>query len=73
MAKKVERTRMSDAEAEKFATQHEKSHDLKGKEATGFWRRYGARRLAALARDQKKHPAKPKAKPKAKGAKKKAA
>lgn len=77
MAKKAEvkRTRMTDEQADHFAKQHEKTHDLKGSEAAHFWRRYGARRLAALARDQKKNE-KPKAKAKGKakkGAHKKAA
>lgn len=77
MAKENVRTRLSDAEADKVAAHYEKSHDLKGKEAASFWRLYGARRQAALAKDLKKHP-KPKAKPKkakgkAKGKAKKAA
>lgn len=72
MAKKAEvkRVRMSDEEADKFARKHEKDCDLYGKAATDYWRRYGARRLAALARDQRKNEKKLKV---VKGKKRKAA
>lgn len=50
------RVRVTDEQADAFAKRYEKEHDLKGKEATDFWRRYGARRLLALERDQKKPP-----------------
>lgn len=56
-AKVIARVRMSDEAAEKFFKQYAKVHEIKPTEASKWAVRYAGRRLAALARDNKKHAA----------------
>jgi hypothetical protein len=53
-SKKVERTRMSEAEVEKYLKHYASKRDLKGKELEHAIRRCAATRWAALERNTKK-------------------
>jgi len=56
-SKKIERTKLSEEQAEKFLSKHLKDRNLKGKEADHYIRHHAATRLAALDRYAKKHAA----------------
>ncbi len=64
----VQRTRMTDEQAEAFLKKYLKDRDIKGKEADQFVRRTAATRLAALTRYTAHH-TKPAKKGKAKASK----
>lgn len=58
-SKTVARTRMSEADVEKYLKHYSKDHDLKGKELDHAIRRCAATRWAALERNTKKASKKP--------------